>query len=450
MPSGSRMHISIFKVCSKLGSAGIYFFGSAANTLLPLALVPVFTRYLTPEDYGLVATATVLVNILTLLTGSNVYGLIARTQFESDPSQLRGIISTATWFTSGFSLLLGLLFLTPLGSLTAQASQFPFAWLPSVVILAFFTAIQQNYQTLLQARKEPWRFVGNITIGNIASIALSVWLVVGFGWNWEGRMWGNLIGGGLVTGLCLWGLSMRLGLLRLEFSKASFKEILRFGIPLIPHTVGGWVMTMSPRLYLNNLASVADTGLFSLAFNLTAPLGMLFGAFNKTYFPWLFEKLSNPSELDAVALCRKLLMLGLVFLLGGIIFGLLAALALPMLVGPKFYGAAPYVFWLSVAASLQGVYFIFGNFIIFAKKTHLMAWRIDFLGGIAVVASCPLLIWWVGPVGAAIANCFGFLVSLIGCITAMQQAHPMPWREAASPRSLFLVLRSWFAAPPRP
>ena len=421
---------SRFRVPAFLGNAGIYFFGSFANGLLPLALVPVFTRFLSPKDYGIVATSTVLMNIFVIAQGLSAYGLIAREHFDDDPGRQRRLVSTSTWLAIAVSIVLWAVFAAGLGPLIGHWSEFPADWLPGLLVLGLFTVLQTTYQTLLQARKEPWRFVGNQTLGSVLNLGLSVWLVAGLGWDWRGRMWGLLLGGAGVTILCLWGLCGRLKLLRFEFSLKSLRELAHFGVPLIPHVLGGWVMTMSARLYLNNMASLADTGLFSLAFNLTTPLNMVIGALNKTYFPWLFEKLSKPDEFEAVALCRHLLLASAGLLLAGAAFGLVAASALPFIVGPKFHGAAPYVFWLSLTMAVSGVYFIFGNIVIFSKRTALMAWRADFLGGIVVLISCPLLIQAIGPVGAAVSNCLGFVATTIGCITAARIAHPLPWGKA--------------------
>lgn len=419
-----------FQKSTFLGNTGIYFLGSIAGGLLPLALVPVFTRFLSPEDYGLVATSTVLMNIFVIAQGLNAYGLIARCHFSEDFASQRSLVSTSTWLAFLMTGVLALLLATVAGRWVGRWSEFPVAWMPAVLALGLFTVLQANYQTLLQTRKEPWRFVGNQLLGTALNLGLSVWLVAGMGWDWRGRMWGLLLGGAVVAGVCLWGLAGRLGLLRLEFSLQSLRALAHFGIPLIPHVLGGWVMTMSARLYLNNMASVADTGLFSLAFNLTAPLSMVIGALNKTYYPWLFEKLSKPEDLDAVALCRMLLLAAVVILLAGAAFGVAAVLALPLVAGPKFHDAAPHVFWLSLTMAFSGVYFLFGNFVIYSKRTSLMAWRADFLGGLVVLVSCPLLIHAIGPVGAAVSNCLGYAATTLGCITAARIAYPMPWKKA--------------------
>ena len=66
----------------------IYLLGSVLNSILPLLVLPVLTRYLTPADFGFVATATVLTQILSVFIGLNAYGLVARSHFDDDPANL--------------------------------------------------------------------------------------------------------------------------------------------------------------------------------------------------------------------------------------------------------------------------------------------------------------------------------------------------------------------------
>jgi O-antigen/teichoic acid export membrane protein len=320
--------------------------------------------------------------------------------------------------------------LIPCATWFAEWTDFPSAWLPAVVALAFCGVIQSNYQALLQARQEPWRYVLNQTTGTALTLGLSLWLVVGLHWNWQGRLLGMLLGAIGICAICIFGLITRLRLLSFQYSTDAMREILHFGIPLIPHVLGGWVMTMSARLYLNNMASVADTGFFSLAFNLVTPLTMLVGALNSAYYPWLFGKLSNPDSIDPLQLCRGLLLTAVLLIVGGQCFGFIAVLALPYIAGPEFQAAGPYIFWLSLTAAVSGVYFIFGNFVVYSKRTALMTWRADFMGGLFVLVFCPLLILSIGPIGAAVASCLGYVVTTIGCFTAARIAHPMPWGEA--------------------
>lgn len=407
----------------------IYLSGSILNSALPLLVLPVLTRFLSPTDFGFVATATVLTQMLAVFIGLNAYGLVARSHFDDDPDNLRNLLSTGMGISAvvaGVALLLVLI----LGQPIARLTEFPATWLPAVIFISFATVIQTNYLSLVQARSEPLRYISIQTIGGLLNLGLALWFVVGFGMDWHGRMWALVAAQGIVALICLRGLVLRLGLLRPRFLRSAYRQLMAFGVPLIPHAIGGWVMTMAARLYLNNMTTIADTGLYSVAFNLTSPLALLLGAANNAYVPVLYQYLSSKEGCDKVRLCRILVAVACALPILAILCAVGIRWVLPWIVSEGFYGATDYVFWMAMTYAMQGIYFIFGNFVVYSKKTSLMAWRADFVGGLVMLAACPLLIRWNGPLGAAQAAFVAFAASTLGCISAAQKACPMPWRQA--------------------
>ena len=406
-----------------------YLSGSVLNSALPLLVVPVLTRYLSPSDYGFVATASVLTQILVVFIGLNAYGLVARSHFDDDSAGLRKLVSTCVLLSLAMTaLLLALSFL--LGGPVARLTQFPAAWLPGVILIALATVFQGVYLGLVQARSEPLRYILIQTIGGVLNLGLSLLLVVQFSMDWRGRMWAQILSLAAVALFCLHGLIFRLGLLRPTFHRSASRQLMAFGVPLIPHVIGGWVMTMAARLFLNNMASVSDTGLYGLAFNLTSPLALLLGAAHNAYIPVLYQYLSGKDGCDKVRLCRILLSVTAALPILAFACAVAVRWVLPWIVGPRFYGAAGFVAWMTLTYAVQGIYFIFGTFVVYSKRTSLMTWRADFLGGAVLLIACPLLIRLNGPLGAAQAVCLAFAASTLGCITAAQQACPMPWGQA--------------------
>lgn len=420
-------------------SSFVYLMGSVINSILPMLLLPVLTRYLTPTDYGIVATSTVLVQIFTVILGLNAFGLISRSHFDNDPHAQQRLVSTSILLAVILSGALWLLIL-PSSDLLENATKFPAAWTSVLILIALTSTIQTTYLGLVQARGEPRRYVWLQIISTTLNLLLSVFLVVAFGMDWRGRMLALIIAGVVMALISLYGLASRLDLLRFSFDKNSLRALLSFGLPLIPHFIGGWVMTMVARLYLNHLATVADTGLYSVAFNIASPIALLVGAANQAYVPALFSKLSDPAALNKLRLARILLLGAAALPVLAVLYGMAAYWFLPVLVGPKFHGATAYIFWLGLGFAIQGIYFIFGNFVVFSKRTSLMSWRADFLGGIAMIIACPVLIYLNGPIGAAQATALAFSVSCVGCFIASRMAYPMPWKEAVL--SLVAVYRT--------
>lgn len=403
--------------------------GGTINAAIPVVLMPILTRYLTPTDYGIVGTSTVIMQILTVILGINAFGLIGRSQFDNDFTSQQKLVSTSIILACLLSVLL-IVVLIPTRGLVENVTKFPASWIPILVVISLGSVIQATFISLVQAKQEPVLYSKIQISATILNLGLSLFFVVAIGMNWQGRMLAILISGAAIALFGLYGLTMSFGLFRLEFDMNSLRKLLSFGIPLIPHFIGGWVMTMVSRLYLNNMASVADTGLYSVGFNIASPIAMVVGAANQAYWPSLFDKLSNP-HVNKLKLARILLLGAASLPVLALSYGMAAYWFLPFIVGPRFYNAAHYVLWLSLAFAMQGVYFIFGSFVVYSKRTSLMAWRADFLGGIAMLALCPLLIYADGPIGAAQATLLAFLISTIGCFTASRKAYPMPWKNAA-------------------
>lgn len=437
-----------------LRSGGVYLGANLVNAALAFALVPILTRHLSPVDYGITATATVIIQILSVAISLNGYGLVAREYFTAPTPALSALLSTAVCLPAGLAA-----FLTPLlflgGPAVERLTEFPASWAWCLGLLALAQVLQSVSLGLLQARSEALRFGSWQVLSSTLNLGLSILFVVGFGMDWRGRM-AALVAVAVVMSLVFVAeLGGRLHLLRPRLDPSSVRELGRFGLPLIPHFLGGWVMTMSPRLFLNHMAGLADTGLYSVAFNLASPLMMLIGAANQAYIPMLFGKLAawereegeqeavsgeppiqdvhrrtSNIERDKIRFCRLLILasFALPFLAGILWLGV--RWILPWLVGPKFQACAPHVFWLALAFAFNGIYYVFGNFVLYSKKTKLIAWRADFLGGLATLALCPLAIHFWGGAGAAAATAAAFAISCAGCITAACKAHPMPWRAA--------------------
>jgi O-antigen/teichoic acid export membrane protein len=423
-----RGYVDELSSSSFIRSSFVYLSGGVVNAALPFLLMPILTRYLTPTDYGIVATSTVLIQILTVALGINAFGLIGRYYFDNDVDAHRKLVSTSI-LLAGFLSVLFTLVVLPAGGLLEQLTKFPASWAVVVVLIALCTIFQNTYLSLVQAKKQPRRYIGIQILSTSLNLGLSLLFVVAMGMDWEGRMLAIVFSAGVIAIVSLHGLVFRLKLLRPVFDRPSLRALLSFGIPLIPHFIGGWVMTMAARLYLNHMATVADTGLFAVGFNVASPIALVIGAMNQAYWPTLFGKLSTPG-FDRLRLARILLIGAFVLPLCAVAYGMAARWFLPVIVGPRFYDAANYVLWLALAFAMQGVYFIFANFVVYSKKTSLIAWRADFLGGLAVLGLCPLLIHLSGPIGAAEAMFLAFAVSTLGAFTASRKAYPMPWGEA--------------------
>src|SRR5690606_2773692 len=74
---------------------------------------------------------------------------------------------------------------------------------------------------------------------------------------------------------------------------AYIREILRFGVPLVPHVAGVFLLVSVNRFVINVELGLAQTGIYMVAVQFSAALALVFESINKAYVPWLFERLKR-------------------------------------------------------------------------------------------------------------------------------------------------------------
>ena len=164
-----------------------YLTGSVINSALPLLLLPVLTRYLSPTDYGIVATSTVLVQIFSAVVGINAYGLIGRTHFDEDHDVHSKLVSTSLLLAAALSAVL-VLILLPMQGLIEGLTKFPGSWAAITVFLALTAVVQTTYLSILQARTEARRFISIQILSTAVNLGFSFLFVVALGMDWRGRI----------------------------------------------------------------------------------------------------------------------------------------------------------------------------------------------------------------------------------------------------------------------
>ena len=116
-------------------NAGIYTVGHIMNAAIPFLLMPVLTRYLSPEDYGITAMLAVLMGIYTPFVGLNMHGFVSVAYFKQNLN-FSLVISTVFGL-----LMISLLFatvVTVIGrDIISNFAQFPSDWLWVVILLCF-------------------------------------------------------------------------------------------------------------------------------------------------------------------------------------------------------------------------------------------------------------------------------------------------------------------------
>lgn len=387
-------------------------------------MLPILTRYLSPKDYGIVAMFQVLVYLIAPFTGLSIHGAVSVKYFDRENTDIPKYIGNCFLILFTSSILVGLVFLGLSGPISKLAS-FPVNWLWAVIVVSFGQFVSQMVLILWQVRIQPL-FYGRYQIAQtITNIGLSMVLVINFGLTWKGSILGQAIAGVIFAIIGLMVLKKGKSI-DFTYKKDYLTNALKFGIPLIPHALGGFLMTMTDRIFITNMVGINETGIYAVGYQVGLIIGLLENSFNQAWVPWLFSRLKENNENRK----RQIVKLTYVYFASILVLALLLSFGAPhllkYLVGPKFAGANKYIIWIAVGYAFNGMYKMVTNYIFYAEKTYVLAWLT------LIFASLNVGFYYIfisknGAIGAAQATTLAFVLKFIVTWMLSSRIFPMPW-----------------------
>src|SRR3954449_10324611 len=222
--------------------SAIYGLGGLVSRILATVLLPLYTHYLPPGSYGRVEAVTAATAVLAIALQMGISSAFFRFYFDAkEPAEKLTVIRTSFWFTMGMStlgLVLGVVFAAQVGHWIGLGHD------PSLVRAgAVGLWAQTNYQQLTALFRVEERSVA-YAIASVANVAITIAAMVLFvavlHWGAVGLVAGNF-SGTLLVYLAL--LAYRREQLGLQFDRALFSGMQRFGLPLVPAALALWTIT---------------------------------------------------------------------------------------------------------------------------------------------------------------------------------------------------------------
>jgi O-antigen/teichoic acid export membrane protein len=404
-------------------SGGIYTISSVIEKAIPFLLLPVLTRYLSTEDYGIVSMFTVLVGIAMPFVGYNGHSAILRNYFKDD-IDIPVYIGNTLFILLGSSVLAGLaIFL--FSDFISSYSNFPEKWLGVIVLVAMGQFTVNIILVNWQAQNKAIQYGIFKILLTLLNFGLAIFLIVGLDYGWEGRVIGK------VSAVVLFGISAVSilwynNLIKFQIVYEYLKHALSYGIPLIPHVLSAFVITMIDRVFITNMVGVSATGIYTVGYQIGMIIGILATSFNKAWVPWLFEKLNQGKEETKKKIVQFTYGYFVVVIGLALILSLLAPWFMTFFVGKSFSGSTIYVSWIALGYAFNGMYFMVGNYIFYEEKTHLLSWMTFIAATVNTILNYFLIIQY-GAMGAAIATTITFAVQFLLTWYLAAKVHKMPW-----------------------
>jgi len=358
---------------SFLKNSSIYLGAEIINKSIPFLLLPIFTQYLTPSDYGIIASFNSFVAFTSIFIGLSVQGAINVNFFKYTKDKLKIYIVNAILLLVITTIIVFFIVFT-FETQISEKLYLDNQWLYIGVIIAFAQFISLLNLTLWIAEKRPKEYSLYQISQTIVTAMITLSLVVGYNLGWTGQLISIII-----TSLSFSLLSLYLLFKReyftFKYEKESMNDLLKFGIPLIPHTLSGWIITSGDKILLLIMVGASATGLFTIGYQISMIMGVLVTSFHKVWNPYIYEKLSL-KEIDIKIKIKIVKFTYLYFILIIILVFFLNEMAkyiFLVLLAKEYTDSYKFVIYILISFGFNGMYFMVVSYIFFMHKTKELA-----------------------------------------------------------------------------
>ncbi|WP_283597195.1 lipopolysaccharide biosynthesis protein [Photobacterium phosphoreum] len=407
--------------------ASVYLVSNLLNAVIPFLLLPILTRYLTPAEYGQIAMFQTLLAGIGTFIGFNAVGAANRKFYDDDIDEivLRQFNGSCiqVLIVSSIIVFIGILLFKN------QLSEFlaiPTSWILAAVVISAFSFITSMRLGQWQIRSQAKLFGILQVSSSLMNMLLSLLFVIVLTKGGQGRIDAQIITA-IVAAIFSFIWLYKDKLLQIKIWKPQqIKEALSFGVPLIPHHVGFFLISAVDRFVINQKLGLSEAGIYMVAVQLSLVMVILFDAINKAYIPWLFERLKRDKHEEKKQIVKytylffivALLIAGLAFVIGPFFINLI--------VGDKYIEAGKVIGLLCLGQAFGGMYLMVTNYIFFEKKTEKLAF-ITMVTGANNIFLLYIMIDKFGLVGAALAFVISKFIQFILTWYLSSKVCSMPW-----------------------
>jgi O-antigen/teichoic acid export membrane protein len=394
-----------------------YTAASILSKLIAVALLPLYTRYLTKGDYGAAEILFAGVVTASIVVRLGLIEAVLRFYYRDDEDPDRITAATFSglfWFATIGALVL-LPFAGPLAELLLDpknsAELQTGTELTRIAIGGLWVATLFEYLLTLYRLDERARAYFLTTIANVlATIALTVILVVGVGDGARGLLLGSyLVGAAFVVVLII----EQRRRLTLRLDPPLLRRLLRFGLPTMPAEVSLYLLNFVDRLIIVHYVGLPEAGLYSLAVKFAQGVNVLVRGFQLAWPPLAYSIRDDDEARRTYATVITL-----------------------FLAAPEFFDAYEVVGLIAAAATLYALYMVM---VVILGRTGRTEY--NFPAALAALVSNVvlnlLLVPPLGIVGAGLALVASYLVVIALMYWFTERLFPVPYEWGRLARVLF-------------
>ena len=348
----------------------LYGFVAGLSSLMEFLLLPIYSRYLMPAQFGQLDLVIVFIAITTTIAIFELTSGVFRFYFDDTTLEFRQrLISTIMIYLFTFSSILAITTFIFSGNIsqwlfanTQEGSLFRLAGIMLTLNCIFSLPVN-----LLRMQDNAKKYVMISLIQLTIAISCTISFITVFKMGIEGILYAKIISYIPTTIMSLW---IQRDFIRPKFDWRIFKQLIAYSAPLIPVGAAIWLVNALNRLFLVKYCGLNDIGLFSVGLKFTVFITLMVMAFQLAWPQFAFSRMNTEeagrtfAKIFSHFSALSLWMVIFVSLFGGVL--------LRMQTTPAYFPAESLMFPLALGMMFYGMFYIFTTGLNITRKTVLV------------------------------------------------------------------------------
>jgi O-antigen/teichoic acid export membrane protein len=398
-----------------------YTAASILSKLIAVALLPLYTRYLTPADYGAAEVMFAAVVSASIVVRLGTIEALLRFYYKDgeDPARVVAGSFAALFWLATAAALLALPFAGPISEalLDRSAPDLARISIGGLWVLTLF----EYLLTLFRLEERARAYFTTTLLSVLAAIGLTVVLVVGEGEGARGLLLGSYASGAAFV-LALIAVHRRR--LSLRIDRPLLRRMMRFGLPTMPAELSLYLLNFVDRIVIVRSAGLAEAGLYSLAVKFAQGVNVLVRGFQLAWPPLAYSIRDDGEARRAYAAIVTWFVAGCAFVVAGM--WLFSRWIVRALAAPEFFDSYEAIGLIATGVTLYALYMVL---VVILGRTGRTEFNFPATAAALVVnlALNLALVPPLGIVGAGLALVASYLVVVALMYGFTQRLFPVPY-----------------------
>lgn len=405
-----------------------YAIVDAFNKGCSFLLLPIVSHYILPEQMGIVSNFMVILNIIMLLSGQALINALPYYYYEQNEKGRSLFISNLVYLILLCNIVL--LFISiALGGIIFKYLKLSILYQIIACIVSISTLIGNINLIILRLENNIIQFAKLQIAQTMINVLSVIIMVIIYHLEAQGKIFSILLSTFSIALAHIYYLYKKKYLIAC-IDKSSIKTLLKFGLPLLPHSLSFWIKSGMDKIILTTYCGLTANGHYSMAVNIGAIYSIANTAFSNSYIPYLQKRLNmltpDTEEKEKKLIVQQIYKISLGFVILTAIAIFISWFIIKYLLDTSYLPTFDYIPYVMISLLFTALYGMVVQFVYTAKKTIGLG-IITLSCSIIQILLAYILVPSIGSIGICYSLIIGSLLTWLIIWRYSQTIYKMPW-----------------------